>query len=54
MQIVINTNEGTFVVPTERQAELIYWLKNNANRVDQRPVKEQNNSALTSTQLING
>ena len=41
MQIIINTIEGTFIVPTERQADLIYWLKQNANWINKVPVGEQ-------------
>ena len=54
MQIVINTIEGTFVVPAEKQAELIYWLKSNAVKVGQQPVKEQSGTPFPGTQLING
>ncbi len=54
MQIVINTIEGTFVVPTEKHTELIYWLKSNAIKVGQQSVKEQTGSASSGTQLING
>lgn len=54
MQIVINTIEGTFVVPAERQAELIFWLNKNAVKVGQQTVKEQTGSPFPGTQLING
>ena len=54
MQIIINTIEGTFVVPREREADLIYWLKHNANRVGQHTVAEQTGSSFEGTQLING
>jgi hypothetical protein len=54
MQIVINTIEGTFIVPAERQSELIYWLKHNAIKVGPQSVKEQTNSPSTGTELING
>jgi hypothetical protein len=54
MQIIINTIEGTFVVPAEKQAELVYWLKQNAVKVGQQTVKEQTGSQFTGTQLING
>lgn len=30
MQIIINTIQGTFVVPAEKQADLIFWLQKNA------------------------
>jgi hypothetical protein len=45
MQIVINTIQGTFIVPAEKQAELIYWLQNNAIKTGQEPVREQVNQA---------
>jgi hypothetical protein len=42
MQIVIQTIEGTFLVPTEKQAELIRWLESNAVKAGAtRQVKEQ-------------
>ena len=56
MQIVIHTIEGTFLVPSEKQSELIFWLKNNAIRAGQQPVREevsQNNQTYTGRQLIN-
>lgn len=55
MQIVINTIEGTFVVPKEREADLIYWLNHNANKIDGAPVKEQytQSSNFTGRQLLN-
>jgi hypothetical protein len=55
MQIVINTIEGTFVVPKEREADLIYWLKHNANRIDGGSVWEQRNQTVPSPgrQLLN-
>jgi hypothetical protein len=56
MQIVINTINGTFIVPAEKQAELIYWLQNNAIRVGQEPVREQvnqGNPPYIGRQLIN-
>jgi hypothetical protein len=53
MQIVINTIEGTFIVPAERQSELIYWLNHNAIKVGQQSVKEQTNTQSAGTHLIN-
>ena len=55
MQIVINTIEGTFVIPKEKEADLIYWLKQNANRINGASVWEQHNQTAYSTgrQLLN-
>lgn len=41
MQIVIHTIEGTFLVPTEKQAELIHWLNMNAIKAGGNQVREQ-------------
>lgn len=42
MQIVINTIHGTYVVPREKEAELLNWLYVNATRVQQRTqIREQ-------------
>ena len=56
MQIVINTIAGTFLVPTEKQSELIYWLEKNAIKAGQQTVREQvqtGNQTYTGRQLIN-
>lgn len=53
MQIVINTIDGTFIVPAEKQAELIFWLRNNAIKIGQEDVREQANSSFPGTRLIN-
>ena len=56
MQIVINTIQGTFIVPSEKQAELIMWLQRNAIKAGQEPVREQanqGNQVYTGRQLIN-
>lgn len=55
MQIVINTIEGTFVVPKEREADLIYWLKHNANRINSSSVWEQQSptSQFVGRQVLN-
>ena len=42
MQIVINTIHGTFIVPREKEAELLNWLYVNATRVQQQTqIREQ-------------
>ena len=56
MQIVIHTIAGTFIVPTEKQSELVHWLENNAIKSGQQPVREQvqsGNQTYTGRQLIN-
>lgn len=54
MQIVINTIQGTFIVPAEKQAELIYWLQNNAIKSGSDSVREQHTQGgnFTGRQLI--
>lgn len=54
MQIVINTIQGTFIVPAEKQAELIHWLQNNAIKAGADPVREQYNpnGNFTGRQLV--
>ena len=43
MQIIINTIHGTFVVPRDKESQLIAWLQHNAVRADTTTyVKEQN------------
>ena len=57
MKIVINTIQGTFIVPADKQADLIYWLQNNAIKAGQEPVREQvgnqGNPAYLGRHLIN-
>ena len=47
--------QGTFLVPLEKQSELVYWLQNNAIKTGQEPVREQanqGNSGYMGRQLI--
>ena len=55
MQIVINTIAGTFLVPQERESDLIYWLTHNATRIDSKSISEQarQNNQYVGTQLLN-
>jgi hypothetical protein len=54
MQIVINTIQGTFIVPPEKESSLIMWLQQNAIKVGQQPVHEQQgHGSYTGRQLIN-
>ena len=52
MQIIINTIAGTFVVPPEKESQLILWLQSNAIKVGQQPVTETQNSGYTGRQLL--
>ena len=40
MEIIVNTIQGTFVVPSTKQASLIMWLEANAIKVGQKVVHE--------------
>jgi hypothetical protein len=57
MQISIQTMRGLFVVPSEKEAELINWLINNAVKAGQQTVYEQGQTITQNTytgrQLIN-
>jgi hypothetical protein len=53
MQIVIQTIQGTFIVPTDKQAELIMWLEANAVKAGAQNVRENANSQnYSGRQLI--
>ncbi len=52
MQITINTIAGTFVVPPEKESQLIIWLQANAVKVGQQPVSETQNSQYPGRQLL--
>lgn len=53
MEIVINTQYGTFIVPREKHAELVFWLQNNAIKAGQQTVQEtQGGANSTSRQLL--
>jgi len=52
MSIVIHTQNGTYIVPSEKEAALIAWLQENAVRAGQ--VREQiSDPNYVGTQLIN-
>lgn len=56
MQIVIHTIDGTFLVPTDKQAALIHWLQANAIKAGGQQVREQTNdlaSNYSGKQLLN-
>ena len=52
MQIVINTIEGTYVVPADKQADLIYWLQQNAINVNQNNIVREQGRTQSSGQQI--
>ena len=59
MSVTINTLHGTFIVPTEREGQLIAWLQANAVKAGQQENimevrgNDQRNNPYTGTQLIN-
>ena len=57
MQISIQTMRGLFVVPHEKEMELISWLERNAVKAGQQTVYEQGQTITQNTytgrQLIN-
>lgn len=55
MQTIIHTIQGTFIVPSDKQAALIHWLQENAVRSENVPVREQVTQPgnYTGRQLIN-
>lgn len=53
MQIVIHTLQGVFIVPTEKQAELVQWLKQNAINASTATMEQTTRPGdLTNKQLI--
>lgn len=54
MQIVINTINGTYVVPQEKESSLIMWLQQNAIKAGQQQVSEQSQQTnqYTGRQLL--
>lgn len=53
MEIIINTIQGTFVVPREKEAALITWLEQNAAKVQFNTcVKEEQNDSYIGRQLL--
>ena len=52
MNITIKTREGTFIVPPEKQDQLVAWLSVNAVRVGQQTVGEIREPNFTGRQFI--
>ena len=40
MSIVIHTQDGTYIVPSENESALVAWLQQNAVRAGQKSVRE--------------
>jgi hypothetical protein len=53
MSITVNTLYGTFIVPDEKQDQLIQWLQTNAVKAGQEPIGEIKEDNYTGRQLIN-
>lgn len=54
METIVQTIEGTFIVPSDKQLALILWLQANAIKAGQQPIREQSRDGLNyqGTQLI--
>ena len=59
METVIQTIDGTFIVPVHKHSALISWLQSNAIKAGQQSIQEQGTNhlppeyrAYTGTQLI--
>lgn len=54
MNTIIHTVEGTFIVPSDKEAALLYWLKQNAVKAGAQNVIEQHvsDSNYVGRQLI--
>ena len=53
METIINTINGTYIVPAEKLDQLIKWLEFNAVRPGQKPIGEVKEGQYTGRQLIN-
>jgi hypothetical protein len=54
MNIIIHTVQGTFIVPPEKEPNLIAWLEQNAVKAGPKNVKERlERDGYTGRQLIN-
>ena len=52
--MTITTSNGTYIIPPEKEASLIYWLEQNAIKSNQGPtiVKERFGEVTDATYLI--
>jgi hypothetical protein len=53
METIVNTINGAYIVPADKQDQLIKWLEQNAIRPGQAPIREIKEGQYTSRQLIN-
>ncbi len=53
MEIVINTINGTYIVPSNKTDQLIQWLELNAVRPGAKTLGEIKEGPYTGKQLIN-
>lgn len=53
--MTINTSNGTYIVPQDKEASLIQWLELNAIKAGQGPtiVREHSSETSSATYLIN-
>lgn len=53
MEIIVNTIEGTYIVPADKTGQLIAWLQSNAIKQGQQNLGEIKDNNYTGRQLIN-
>jgi hypothetical protein len=53
METIVNTINGAYIVPADKQDQLIQWLEINAVRPGQKPIGEIKEGQYTGRQLIN-
>jgi len=53
METIINTINGTYIVPVDKLDQLIQWLEINAVRPGQKSIGEIKEGHYTGRQLIN-
>ena len=53
MNIVVNTSNGTFIVPSEKESSLIAWLQANALRPGASKLQEELNNPNNVNQGFN-
>ena len=51
--ITVNTYKGTYIVPSEKQEQLIAWLQQNAIQVQQKITEIQEITNIEPRHLIN-
>lgn len=53
METIINTINGTYIVPSDKLDQLLQWLELNAVRPGKTPIGEIKEGQYTGRQLIN-